>query len=106
MKDLFDRQLEAIAARDLDALMAQYSDDATLIRFDLVAEGKEEIRKVFKAYLEREPRLEDLRSLQVTGDTILYNGLMTIGGNLLNTFGTFVVRNGLIWRQTAIALPA
>lgn len=105
MKDLFDNQLAAIAARDLDALMEQYHDEAVLIRFDVVAEGKAAIRELLGAYLAREPRLEELGNVQITDDVILYNGVMTIGGNRLNTYGTFVVRDGKIWRQTAIALP-
>lgn len=106
MKELFDNQLAAIAAGDLDALMAQYHDEATLVRLDVVAEGKAAIRELMAAYFTREPKLAELKNVQYAGDVVLYNAVMTIGGADFNTFGTFVVRDDKIWRQTAVALPA
>ncbi|TMR89955.1 nuclear transport factor 2 family protein [Nonomuraea basaltis] len=104
-KDLFDRQLAAIADGDLEALLAQYHDDATVIRFDRLAGGPDEIRDLFAAYLSAKPQVDEITSLQVTDDVIFYNALMTIGGNRVTTYGTLVIRDGRIWRQTAAALP-
>ncbi|WP_188191804.1 nuclear transport factor 2 family protein [Nonomuraea sp. SYSU D8015] len=104
-KDLFDRQLAAIADGDLEALLAQYHDDATVVRFDRVARGPAEIRDLFTAYLSAKPQVDEIVSLQVTEDVIFYNAVMTIGGNHVTTYGTLVIRDGRIWRQTAAALP-
>lgn len=103
---VFDRQLAAIADADLDALMAQYHEEAVLVRFDRVATGLAEIREVFRAYLALGPKVEEVKSLQTTGDVVFYNALMTVNGNKVDTFGTFVIRDGRIWRQTAAAVPA
>lgn len=105
-KELFDRQLTALADGDLEALLAQYDEDAVLVRFDRVARGAAELRDLFTAYLKAGPRVEEVVSLRIEDDVIFYNSLMTIGGNRVTTFGTLVVRDGRIWRQTAAALPA
>ncbi|MGP3960126.1 nuclear transport factor 2 family protein [Nonomuraea sp. 3N208] len=104
-RDLFDRQLAAIAGQDLEALLAQYHDEATVIRFDRVARGPAEIRELFAAYLSAKPQVDEIVSLQVTDDVIFYNAVMTIGGNRVTTYGTLVVKDGRIWRQSAAALP-
>jgi hypothetical protein len=104
-KDLFDRQLAAIADGDLEALLGQYHDDATVVRFDRVARGPAEIRDLFTAYLSAKPQVDEVISLRTTEDVIFYNARMTIGGNQVTTYGTLVIRDGRIWRQTAAALP-
>ncbi|MER7502808.1 nuclear transport factor 2 family protein [Nonomuraea pusilla] len=104
--DLFERQLDAIAAADLEALLAQYHDEAEVVRFDRVARGPAEIRELFAAYLAAGPRVEEVTSLATTDDVILYRAVMTVGGGRVTAFGTLVVRDGRIWRQTAAALPA
>lgn len=106
LNDLFDRQLAAIAERDLEALLAQYHDDAMVVRFDRVAKGPAEIRELFTAYLAAEPEVIEVTSLQVVDDVVFYNALMTIAGNKVTTFGTLVIRDGRVWRQTAAALPS
>ncbi|NUR90132.1 MAG: nuclear transport factor 2 family protein [Nonomuraea sp.] len=105
MRDLFDRQLALIAARDLEGLLAQYHDDARVVRLDRTAHGPEEVRALFADYLKLEPTVEEVRSVQLAGDVILYNAHMTLAGNRVNAFGTLVVRDALIWRQTAAAVP-
>ncbi|NUS01133.1 MAG: nuclear transport factor 2 family protein [Nonomuraea sp.] len=104
-KELFDRQLAAIADGDLAALLAQYHDDAMVVRFDRAARGAAEIRELFTAYLAAGPKVEEITSLRIEDDVIFYSAVMTIGGNRVTTFGTLVVRDGRIWRQTAAALP-
>ena len=104
-KEVFDRQLAAIAGGDLEALLAQYHEDAMVVRFDRAARGAAEIRELFTGYLAAKPQVEEVVSLRIEDDVIFYNAVMTIGGNRVTTFGTLVVRDGRIWRQTAAALP-
>ncbi|MFI7114281.1 nuclear transport factor 2 family protein [Nonomuraea sp. NPDC050227] len=104
-QEVFDRQLAAIADGDLAALLAQYHDEAVVVRFDRAARGAAEIRELFTGYLAAGPRVEEITSLRVEDDVIFYNAVMTVGGNRVTTFGTLVVRDGRIWRQTAAALP-
>jgi ketosteroid isomerase-like protein len=106
LMDLFDRQLAAIADRDLEALLAQYHDDAMVVRLDRVARGAAEIRELFTGYLAAKPEVVEVTSLQVVDDVVFYSALMAIAGNKVTTFGTLVIRDGRIWRQTAAALPS
>lgn len=103
--ELFERQLALIADGDLEGLLAQYHEDATVVRFDRVVHGPAELHEFFASYLALKPIVDQVRSLQITDDVIFYNADMTIGGNQLNTFGTLVLKNGKIWRQTAAAIP-
>ncbi|MEV4288575.1 nuclear transport factor 2 family protein [Nonomuraea bangladeshensis] len=104
-QDVFDRQLAAIAAGDLDALLAQYHPEAVVVRFDRVAEGPPAIGELFAAYLEAKPQVEELVAVRTSDDVIFYQARMTVGGNRVETYGTLVLRDGLIWRQTAAARP-
>ncbi|MFI6598153.1 nuclear transport factor 2 family protein [Nonomuraea sp. NPDC050536] len=103
--ELFERQLALIADGDLEGLLAQYHEEATVVRFDRVAHGPEEIRDFFAAYLALKPTVDQVKSRQIAGDVILYNADMTIGGNQVNAFGTLIVKDGKVWRQTAAATP-
>ncbi|MFI6498847.1 nuclear transport factor 2 family protein [Nonomuraea typhae] len=105
INELFERQLDAIAEGDLEALLSQYHEDAIVIRLDRVAKGADEIRAFFAGYLELEPRVAEIKALQVVDDTIFYNAVMTIAGNQVSAYGTLVTRDNRIWRQTASAVP-
>jgi hypothetical protein len=97
----FVRQLDALAAGDVDAIMANYEPDAALLRFEGVASGTAELRETLAAYLSLKPTLVELTEYIETDDTIFYRARMNIGGSPENAFGTLVLRNGRIWRQTA-----
>ncbi|NJP90550.1 nuclear transport factor 2 family protein [Nonomuraea sp. FMUSA5-5] len=104
-KDVFDRQLAAIAGGDLEALLAQYDDEAVVVRFDRVAGGPAEIRELFSAYFAAKPQVDEVVSMRATDDVIFYHAMMTVGGNRVATYGTLVLKDGRIWRQTAAASP-
>ncbi|MFI9558726.1 nuclear transport factor 2 family protein [Nonomuraea endophytica] len=105
IEDLFTRQLTAIADGDLEAILAQYHEDAMIVRLDRVATGPTEIRAFFTAYLELKPQVAEIKALQAVDDTIFYNAVMTVNNNQVNAYGTLIIRDGQIWRQTAAALP-
>ncbi|WP_157251264.1 nuclear transport factor 2 family protein [Nonomuraea typhae] len=105
IRELFDRQLTAIAEGDLETLLSQYHEDALVVRLDRVAKGTAEIRAFFTGYLELKPRVEEIKAVQVVDDTIFYNAVMTIAGNRVSAYGTLVTRDDRIWRQTASAVP-
>lgn len=98
---VFQRQMAALASRDLDALMTNYHPDAQLLRFEGTATGLAEIRELFTGYLELKPELVDLTHYTESGDTIFYRALMNLGGAPEKAFGTLVVKDGTVWRQTA-----
>jgi hypothetical protein len=99
---LFDRQVEALHHNDLEGVLSNYRDDAVLVRFDAVGRGKTELRTMLGEYLALRPQTLNLVALQASDDVISYEADMSIGGNAVKTYGTLVLRDGKIWRQTAI----
>ncbi|WP_017588881.1 YybH family protein [Nocardiopsis ganjiahuensis] len=103
--ELFRRQVAALGSRDLDALIANYTEDAVLVRFDRVAHGRAEVRVLLADYLARSPRVLEPLGLRVTEDVITYRSRIELDGVEHDSHGTFVLRGGLIWRQTTAFVP-
>jgi ketosteroid isomerase-like protein len=102
MQALFDRQVEALHNDDLEGVLANYRDDAVLVRLDGVARGLDEVRGMMAEYLALKPRTLRLAAMTATDDVICYEADMSLGGNPVKTYGTLVLRDSKIWRQTAI----
>ena len=98
---VFRRQMEALDALDLEALMKNYTDDAVLLRYEGVSTGIEAVRETFTGYLTVKPKLVELQEYVETEDTIFYRAIMNLNGEPEHAFGTLVVRDNKIWRQTA-----
>lgn len=98
---VFRRQMEALDALDLDALMKNYTDDAVLLRYEGVSTGIDAVRETFTGYLSVKPKLVELQEYVETEDTIFYRAIMNLNGEPEHAFGTLVVRDNKIWRQTA-----
>ena len=98
---VFRRQMEALDALDLEALMKNYTDDAVLLRYEGVSTGIEAVRETFTGYLSVKPKLVELQEYVETEDTIFYRAIMNLNGEPEHAFGTLVVRDNKIWRQTA-----
>jgi ketosteroid isomerase-like protein len=101
MHPVMTRQLECLAALDLDGLMQNYTDDATLIRFDATASGIDQLREGFREYLAMKPEIVELTAYTQTDDVIFYHATMKLNGQPEDSVGTLVLRDGKIWRQTA-----
>lgn len=101
MHPVMKRQLDGLADMDLEALMTNYADDAVLVRFDGSANGIGAIRKGLQEYLALRPEVLSIRDYTQTDDVIFYRASMRLAGQPENAFGTLVIRNGKIWRQTA-----
>jgi len=97
---VFVRQLDALARGDIDLLLENYHQDAVLLRFDGVASGLDELRATLSVYLSLGPELVELSQYVQTDDTVSYRAVMKIGGRAEKAFGTLVLRDGKIWRQT------
>ena len=98
---VFVRQMAALSSRNLDELMENYLPDAALLRYEGASVGTTALRELFTGYLSLKPTLIDLTEYIETDDTIFYRAVMNLGGAPENAFGTLVVKDGKIWRQTA-----
>lgn len=105
-RDLLDRQIELLQSGDVDGLVDQYDEEATVLRFDMSARGHDEIRSLFTDYVARGPRLKSLDSYTESSDMLSYQATMELGGSPVRTYGVFVLRRGKIWRQVAGILPS
>ena len=105
LPDLLSRQIAFIHAGDLDGLMTQYAPNARLVRADLQVTGADAIRDVMAAYLALSPRVESVESFGFLDDTLVYVATLRVGEATVTGVGSFVLRAGLIWRQTAALLP-
>jgi len=52
-RTFYQRQIAALEAGDLNALLDQYHPDATMVGFDFIVKGHEAIMKHFEGYLKR-----------------------------------------------------
>ncbi|MFD4138621.1 MULTISPECIES: nuclear transport factor 2 family protein [unclassified Streptomyces] len=101
MHAVLERQLAALASGDIEAVMENYAPDAALIRFDRTSAGAEAIRATLSAYVTVKPTMVSLVQYAEHDDTVFYRAVMNVEGQEKSTMGTFVLREGKIWRQTA-----
>jgi hypothetical protein len=100
-RELFERQVELIEAGDLDGLLAQYDEDAVLVRFDRVIAGRDGLREFFAGYLAAQPRVRSIDAYAETDDVVSYQATLETAGGEVRAYGVFVLRDGKIWRQAA-----
>jgi hypothetical protein len=100
-RDVLDRQVELLQSGDVDGLIDQYDEEAIVLRFDMIARGRDEIRSLFADYVARGPRLKSLDSYAESSDMLSYQATMELSGSEVRTYGVFVLRRGKIWRQVA-----
>ncbi|MGW3044302.1 ester cyclase [Kitasatospora sp. NPDC001159] len=102
---VFEKQLAAVSAGDLDSIVGNYTPDAVLVRADRSFAGAEGIREAFAGYLALRPRLVEMVEYAEHGDTICYRAVMEVAGERKETVGAMVMKDGGIWRQTASFRP-
>ena len=89
MPDFLTRHASAVASADLDAVLALYADDATLLSFDWTAEGADAVRQRFQDFFEFHGEISDLEiKYQTTADDAAY-ALYAVTGER----GTFTLMN-------------
>lgn len=107
LPEFFERDLAQMRSGDVDGMLKNYHPDAQVMRLpDSVARGKDEIRVFLEGYLAMQPKIVEVMAAQESDNTILYHSTVNIGGNVMGIVGTWVLRDGLIWRQTAALVPA
>ncbi len=104
---LFEEDLAQMRAGDVDAMLEHYHPDAQAIRLpDAVARGKDEIRAFFEGYLSMNPEIVEVLSIKAADNSIVYHSTVKLGDAVRGIVGSWVLRDGLIWRQTAALVPA
>lgn len=101
--EIIDHHAAALAAGDVDAVVADYAEDARFITTDGVVAGKTALKETFAAVLDQFPGFTlSVVNQVIDGDTVLLEWTAdarehTITGGV----DTFLIRDGLIQLQTA-----
>jgi ketosteroid isomerase-like protein len=92
---------EAVEAADLDAIVADYSDDAVFITPQAVLRGKDGVRQGFTQLLGDLPQAEWQTALQIGGNVAFMQWSAVSARAVANDgVDTFVFRDGMICAQT------
>ena len=92
----YRRQIAALEARDLDALLAQYHPDAAIIGFDFTVKGQAAIRKHMEGYLERlgTLKVQSTDKFTETEDAIFLEATITSRLGEARVYDVFLLRDG------------
>jgi hypothetical protein len=101
-REVFAHHGRALAAGDLDEIVADYADDSVVITSAGVARGKDDIREVFVRLLDDLPDAAwDLKTQILDGDVLFLEWAADSAVNRVDDgVDTFVFRDGMIWAQT------
>lgn len=102
-EEIIDHHAAALAAGDIDAIVADYAEDARFITGNGVVAGKAALKETFAAVLEQFPGFTlSVVSLVVDGDTVLLEWTADAHGHAITDgVDTFIIRDGLLDLQTA-----
>ncbi len=106
-QEVFAHHGKALAAGDLDEILADYADDSVVITAAGAAHGTGGIRKVFVKLLDDLPNAAwDLKTQVFDGDVLFLEWAADSAVNWADDgVDTFVFRDGMIWAQTVRYTP-
>jgi hypothetical protein len=92
----YQRQIAALEAHDLDALLTQYHPDAIMVGFDFTVKGHGAIKKHFEGYLERlgTLKLKSTDKFTEIDDAIFFEATITSDLGEAQVYDVFMLRNG------------
>ncbi len=82
---MIERYYDRLAAGDIDGVLAMYTDDAEIVRYDGVATNPAELRGYFTDHLARNPGLHLNQIVQVreADDVLMWDALVATDNGLL-----------------------
>lgn len=92
----YQRQIAALEAGDLNALLNQYHPDATMVGFDFMVKGLGAIKKHFEGYLERlgTLKLKSTDKFTETKDAIFFEATIMSDLGEAQVYDVFMLRDG------------
>jgi len=106
-QEVFAHHGRALAAGDLDEIVADYAEDSVVITSAGVARGRDGVRKAFARLLDDLRDAEwDLKNQIFDGDVLFLEWAADSAINRVDDgVDTFVFRDGMIWAQTIRYTP-
>lgn len=102
---IVQKQLDAYNARDIDAFMATYTKDITLINFPNkeLLNGQEKMRESYASYFNTTPDLNcEIKNRIVIGNKVIDEEFITANGQNFSAVAIYEVENGKIAKVTFI----
>src|SRR3954466_13926666 len=99
-RELFDRALAAINAGDVEGLLALYHPLVVQVDVRSTLRGRDALRPGVEGWLRSGAHIRELAYAEAD-DTIVYEAETDAGRG----YGTLVLRDGLIWRETQGMFP-
>jgi hypothetical protein len=92
----YQRQIAALERGDMNALLAQYHPDATMVGFDFVMKGHMAIKEHFEGYLKRlgALKLKSTDKFTETEDAIFFEATIASELGEARVYDVFMLRNG------------
>jgi hypothetical protein len=100
-QDFYQQQVAALEAQDVDALVAQYHEDAVMIGFDFTVRGHEAIRQHLTAYLTQlgGMKLVSTDRFAETDDSIFFEATVHTPLAEAKVYDVFLLRDGRATHQ-------
>jgi ketosteroid isomerase-like protein len=102
LQDFLESQVRLLSAGDTAGLAERYAEDAVFVRFDRVAAGRDEIKRLFDDYLADEPTITKVDDVRIADNVLIYQAEEQLDGKPVAAVGTLVFVDGLVWRQSAV----
>ncbi|MGH3562442.1 MAG: nuclear transport factor 2 family protein [Mycobacterium sp.] len=100
-QEIFAHHAHALAARDVDELVADYTDDSVLITSSGVVRGKDGVRAAFTKLVDETPdAVFDVQTQIFEGDVLLLEWVLDSPAARTTGVDTFVFGDGMIRAQT------
>lgn len=104
---MLEKGIVQLHAGDIYGMLGNYHPDAQVMWLsDTVATGGREIRSFLEGYVALKPKIAAVVAAKEKNDCILYHSAINLGGTVRGLVGTWVLRDGLIWRQTSVIVPS
>jgi len=97
-RQFFNDTIEKFEALDLDGFIARYHEDAVIVRFDRIIEGRAQMREVLAGFFQAglHPRLKKLLKYTETADTVFVEMAVAWETGESQDYDAWVLRDGKI----------
>lgn len=100
-RTFYEQQVRHLESFDVDGLVDQYHEDAVLVGFDFMVNGREALREHFDAYLQRlgSLRLISTDRFTETEDSIFFEATIETNLGEARVYDVFILRDGRATHQ-------
>lgn len=102
---LLAEQVALLAAGDVAGLASRYHPQGVVLHEGGAVKGIEAILDLLSRSASVPRRTVQARTVCRTDDTLLYDVVQDIADSRVRIVGSFMLRDGLIWRHTSLAVP-